>query len=312
MNAENFSEYLKNPSFLYQISYEELKTLTLQYPYSQNLRLLLLQKSRLDNNKDYERNFRLASTYSVDRSHLYRFLKETAELEGAEETTLDEVLELRDLSELDLEEKETIVLDSTAESSADESGVPVEETGDFSLDFTPVVDEDIEEEFVPSMPELPDLSDTLLEEEPQAFVPEEPLVFTNPQVVQNLSAISAYLENASVPQLKIDEYEPSPISFARVANLRRSTILGYPRIAQLKPFFAPKHVIKSCIRITKIVEELLLESKQATQTPRPERLTRKRFVPTGLVVNDQQHPIWESVRPMSRHNFKSWNRMHTT
>ena len=37
MNAENFSDYLKSTSELYKVSYQELKSLALQYPYCTNL-----------------------------------------------------------------------------------------------------------------------------------------------------------------------------------------------------------------------------------------------------------------------------------
>lgn len=75
MNAENFATYLKNPTQLYQISYQELKTLVLQYPYCQNLRFLLLLKSQIDQNSDFDKNLQKAATYSFDRSYLFKQFK---------------------------------------------------------------------------------------------------------------------------------------------------------------------------------------------------------------------------------------------
>lgn len=116
MNAKNFFEYIDNPSLLYQISYQELKSLVLQYPFSQNLRYLLLQKSKMENHKDFQRNLEMAATYSPDRTYLFNLLKEMeSKIEEAESYSIaEEVLELKDLgkleSEIDLievEEKQT-------------------------------------------------------------------------------------------------------------------------------------------------------------------------------------------------------------
>jgi tetratricopeptide (TPR) repeat protein len=75
MNAENFATYLKNPTQLYQISYQELKSLVLEYPYCQNLRYLLLLKSQIDQNSDFDKNLQKAATYSFDRSFLFKQFK---------------------------------------------------------------------------------------------------------------------------------------------------------------------------------------------------------------------------------------------
>ncbi len=104
MNAESFVEYLKNPSKLYQVNYQELKSLALQYPYCQNLQLLLLQKSGMDHHRDFDVNLSKAATYSQDRSMLYHLAQEYRQ---SEKTTiavvLDEVFELPDLSLLKIE-----------------------------------------------------------------------------------------------------------------------------------------------------------------------------------------------------------------
>ncbi len=103
MNSENFHEYLKNPSKLHQVSYQELKSLVLQYPFSPNLRYMLLLKSLLDHHKDYERNLTAAAVYSVDRSKLYGLMKHYDSLREAQENYAfgEEYLELKDLSILE-------------------------------------------------------------------------------------------------------------------------------------------------------------------------------------------------------------------
>ena len=78
MNAENFIHFIEQPAQLYQITYQELKGLVLQYPYCQNLRLLLATKSWLEQNKDYERHLKMAAMYHSDRKLLLeRFNRQT-------------------------------------------------------------------------------------------------------------------------------------------------------------------------------------------------------------------------------------------
>ena len=48
MNAESFSTYLAQPAKLYQLPYQEIKNLVAEYPYSANLRRLLLLKSKIE------------------------------------------------------------------------------------------------------------------------------------------------------------------------------------------------------------------------------------------------------------------------
>lgn len=103
MNSENFHEYLKNPSMLHQVSYQELKSLVLQYPYSPNLRYLLLIKSMFEQNSDYDRNLVMASMSSIDRQKLRKLVDRHTVVQSIQETfALDEeFLELKDLSTLE-------------------------------------------------------------------------------------------------------------------------------------------------------------------------------------------------------------------
>jgi len=102
MNSENFSSYLKDPSKLYQIPYQELKTLVVQYPYCQPLRVLLLQKSQMERHPDFERNLHAAATYLPDRTVLYFLVREFQALETGDLLfeLEEERLELKALSEV--------------------------------------------------------------------------------------------------------------------------------------------------------------------------------------------------------------------
>ncbi len=105
MNAENFADYLNDYSKLYQLSYEELKSLVLQYPYCSNLHYLLVEKSQLDQHKDLEQNIRTASFYSQDRATLRRILQKlqvvARQMESFE--LAEDYLELKDLSAVEQE-----------------------------------------------------------------------------------------------------------------------------------------------------------------------------------------------------------------
>jgi tetratricopeptide (TPR) repeat protein len=104
MNSDNFHEYLKNPSRLHQVSYQELKSLVMQYPFSPNLRLLLLLKSLFDQHKEYDRNLSLAALYSPDRKKLRKLVQQYSRLQEMKEKNYalgDDYLELMDLSGLE-------------------------------------------------------------------------------------------------------------------------------------------------------------------------------------------------------------------
>jgi hypothetical protein len=74
MTQDRFLKYLDNPTLLATISYEELKTLTLAYPFAHNLRYLLAIKAKQDYHPEYAKNLALASTYSLDRKRLFQIL----------------------------------------------------------------------------------------------------------------------------------------------------------------------------------------------------------------------------------------------
>ena len=103
MSNEQLTAYLKDESYLYSLSYEELKTLVVEYPYAANLRILLLKKSYIDKNKDYERNLQMAAAYSTNRRHLYKIVQKLKTLQNAPENVIlgEDYLELTELSNIE-------------------------------------------------------------------------------------------------------------------------------------------------------------------------------------------------------------------
>jgi hypothetical protein len=103
MSNEQLTAYLKDESYLYSLSYEELKTLVVEYPYASNLRILLLKKSYIDKNKDYERNLQMAAAYTTNRRHLYKIVQTLKTLQNAPENVIlgEDYLELTELSNIE-------------------------------------------------------------------------------------------------------------------------------------------------------------------------------------------------------------------
>jgi hypothetical protein len=143
MTNEQLTAYLQDESYLYSLNYEELKSLVVQYPYATNLRVLLLKKAYIEQNKDYDRHLNMAAAYTTDRRFLYRAIKRLKTLQIIPENVIlgEDYLELSALSDLDkvVKEKQTIEMPMTAETAkALSSG--------FILDFeTPVHTQEDEE-----------------------------------------------------------------------------------------------------------------------------------------------------------------------
>lgn len=74
MTQERFSRLIEDPELLRTISYEEIKTLALAYPYTHNLWYFLAIRSRQTNHPDSEKNITTAAVYSLDRSQLFRLV----------------------------------------------------------------------------------------------------------------------------------------------------------------------------------------------------------------------------------------------
>ncbi len=71
MTQERFLKLLDNPALLTTISYEELKTLAIAYPYAHNLRTLLAIKAQQTNHHEASRTLAAAAAYGLDRTRLF-------------------------------------------------------------------------------------------------------------------------------------------------------------------------------------------------------------------------------------------------
>ncbi len=95
MTQERFLKLLDNPALLTTISYEEMKTLALAYPYAHNLRTLLALKAQQINHADASRALAAAAAYSLDRTRLFVLVAPKIISPQRLETIREEVLELK-------------------------------------------------------------------------------------------------------------------------------------------------------------------------------------------------------------------------
>lgn len=131
MNRENFSDYIEEPSKLYQLSYQELKSLVLQHPYCANLHVLLLQKAQLDNNTAFSKNLEKAAVHTFDRAYLYDLIKSQKLLSVSREEFAefeDEILELQDINSLEekVEKIPLVANENDSSSGITREAAPVE------------------------------------------------------------------------------------------------------------------------------------------------------------------------------------------
>ncbi|WP_026232171.1 hypothetical protein [Neolewinella persica] len=116
MKPQEFQQYLEQPGLLYQLPLTSLQQLAMEYPYSPNLRLLLLLKTHLEGHPDEADYLSRCSAASFDRSFIYDLLQDI-ELQpagGNQEDT--EILELRTLDEIALEEAAMLAEDASTSS----------------------------------------------------------------------------------------------------------------------------------------------------------------------------------------------------
>lgn len=122
MTQERFFRIVDEPDLLRTITYEELKTLALAYPYAHNLRYLLAIKARQIEHQDVVKNVATAATYSLDRSRLFRLV--APQMIAPQEIWAEEaVLELKPIETLKRQLEEVL----TGASRADKNGEPHQE-----------------------------------------------------------------------------------------------------------------------------------------------------------------------------------------
>lgn len=103
MDAQTFVAILKNRERLFEIPWEQLKTLSQEHPYSPHVWWLMLEKARLEQRPDFEQLLEHTASRTFDRAFLYRYLRHLQTQAASEEhfQLAEDYLELKDLSELE-------------------------------------------------------------------------------------------------------------------------------------------------------------------------------------------------------------------
>lgn len=140
-----------DPELLRRITYEELKTLALAYPYAHNLRCLLALKAQQIDHPEASRNLATAAAFSLDRTKLFLLIAPQV-IVPQQVLAPEEVLELKPIETVkrELEALVPVVREEKPPelAMAAEASVPVEAGASdvFEVPAEP------EEAFVPAIP----------------------------------------------------------------------------------------------------------------------------------------------------------------
>ena len=109
MTRDRFLNMLGDPDLLAAISYQELNTLALAYPYAHNLRYLLALKAQQDHHPEFDRALAAAAAYSLHRPKLFQLIA------PQRVSVIEEVLELKAIEALQRELEARVPVNRTAE-----------------------------------------------------------------------------------------------------------------------------------------------------------------------------------------------------
>lgn len=98
MNSENFPDFLNDPTRLYSVSFEELQSLVLEYPYANSLWKLLLCKAYFEDKTEYPKILESLAMRIQNRSQLRNFVAHLAQLKAEYELAQEnrQTLDLED------------------------------------------------------------------------------------------------------------------------------------------------------------------------------------------------------------------------
>lgn len=224
MTQERFSRIVDDPELLRTITYEELKTLALAYPYAHNLWYFLAIKGRQIDHPDVVKNVATAAAYSLDRMQLFRLV--APQMIAPQQVWMEEeVLELKPIETLKrkLEEELTAVerTEVPAEVPPVSLAAPAPEIPETTTTFTTeIVDqipepEEILEEISP-IPQIPYQSFSAWYD---AFNP--PLIIkTAPETTVHITAPPAQEPPAAVSQISEEDIEDQSIGDDEPAEQR--------------------------------------------------------------------------------------------
>jgi hypothetical protein len=165
LTQERFFQLTNDPELLRRITYEELKTLALAYPYAHNLRSLLALKARQIDHPEATRDLATAAAYSLDRTRLF-LLVAPQMIVPQQVLAPEEVLELkpietvkRELEALAPVARSENVGAAPIASEATPPAVPVSKPAEEPPVAVPEVEVEIPEPTAPEMPATQSFAD---------------------------------------------------------------------------------------------------------------------------------------------------------
>lgn len=247
MTSSSFVGYLKDSNLLHQASYQELKTLSLQYPYCQNLQLLLLKKSYLNNHDDSDKNLERTASCTVDRTQLYHQMTAIGKEELNLEPTFlmeEDYLELTNLepvataSSEPLEEPQAITKEWPSREGIDGRPAPKEQDDTFTFE--------VSDNVVPAENTL-----SPIVEQPKRYIIDQ-------DGLLDLIAIATILPQVPAALTKTEERKEEPI-----LSERTSTRHAAPTLHRLKQ--------KDRAKLAKIHANSRLSLNSSRPEPRPKQ-----------------------------------------
>jgi hypothetical protein len=126
LTQERFSNLIQDPDLLRRITYEEMKTLALAYPYAHNLRYLLALKAQQVGHPESARALATAAAYSLDRTRLFLLMAPQV-LAPQPVLAPEEVLELKPIETVkrELEARAPIARTEAPAEAAAEMSAPI-------------------------------------------------------------------------------------------------------------------------------------------------------------------------------------------
>lgn len=230
MNAESYLELLKQHANLYQLPYEALKTLAMQYPYSQSLQLLLLIKSEMEEHPDRRAQLKKTALYVPDRSKLRHLLKSLQEKQSVSDENIhlnEEFLELKDLSSV-AADLEKIALQIDSLNPAPLSSLTVEPLSPAKT--TPLASAEPQEEPDLEFPNVPQIPTLLPSTTPVAEIIHEP------ETPEELPRISLSIKNEIEENNQSSPEIPTPpSSVVTFKPLPKSAFSSWAKQAHTEP-----------------------------------------------------------------------------
>ncbi|MEO1627652.1 MAG: hypothetical protein AAFV25_21045 [Bacteroidota bacterium] len=203
MNAERFAEILNNPSHLYQLTYQELRSLLLEYPFCASLQQMVAIKAVMENHKEADKQLKSAAIYSPDRSHLYRQIQNLPKRESrsANYVITEDFLELSDLSSGSKAQDSAEALPPASEGQLIwlEENINDSDIEDISFDLVPEESSPTTNETHEKTPPLAIELDNMPPDKPKNPAPK---IFFIEDLISDLDATLDISEQASVKDLE--------------------------------------------------------------------------------------------------------------